>query len=73
MYALNSRGAIERYARQAGLHVESLRYVEKEPSYGMSSPPLFLVFTAYERFVNTTDALALLRSNIFGVLRKPSL
>jgi len=69
-YALNSRAAIERYARRVGLQVESLRYVEKEPSYGMSSPLLFLAFTAYERLVNASESLAFLRANIFAVLRK---
>jgi SAM-dependent methyltransferase len=71
-YALNSRAAIERYARKVGLQVETLRYVEKEPSYGMSSPLLFLAFTAYERLVNASESLAFLRANIFGALRKPS-
>jgi SAM-dependent methyltransferase len=71
-YRLNSRRAIHRFAVRVGLEVESLRYVEKEPSYGMSSPLLFLAFTAYERLVNATELLRGLRSNIFGVLRKPS-
>lgn len=45
--------------------------IEKEPSYGMSSKALFLMFLAYERLVNATDALAGLRANILGVLRRP--
>jgi len=44
--------------------------VEKEPSYGMVSPMLFLALTGYERLVNSTDSLAWLRSNIFCSLRK---
>ena len=71
LYALNTPGAIRRGAQRAGLRVESLRLVEKEPSYGMSSPVLFLALTGYERLVNSTESLALLRSNIFAVLRKP--
>jgi SAM-dependent methyltransferase len=70
-YRLNSRGAIRREARRARLEVESLRLIEKEPSYGMSSRLLFLTFMAYERVVNSTELLAALRSNILCVLRKP--
>jgi SAM-dependent methyltransferase len=70
-YAMNTRGDLERHAAAAGLAVEELRLVEKEPSYGMSSRALFLAFTAYERAVNATDHAAFLRSNIFAVLRKP--
>jgi SAM-dependent methyltransferase len=70
-YRLNTRRAVRRHARRAGLHVETLRLIEKEPSYGMSSRLLFLTFMAYERVVNATDLLADLRSNILCVLRKP--
>jgi len=69
-YAMNTRADLERFASRAGLEIESLRLVEKEPSYGMSSRALFLIFMAYERAVNATDKLADLRSNIFAVLRK---
>ena len=69
-YRLNSRAKIEAFARQVGFEVESLRLVEKEPSYGMSSRLLFLMFTAYERFVNSAEFLGPLRSSLFVVLRK---
>ena len=72
VYRMNSRRALRRLAAESALEVEQLRLVEKEPSYGMSSRVLFLAFTAYERAVNATDAAAALRSNIFGVLRKPA-
>jgi SAM-dependent methyltransferase len=71
VYRLNSLAAIRRLAAKAGLRVETLRMVEKEPSYGMSSPLLFLIFAGYERLVNATTALDFMRANIFGVLRKP--
>jgi SAM-dependent methyltransferase len=71
VYALNTRRAVRQYARMAGLEIDQLRMVEKEPSYGMFSRASFLVFTAYERLVNSTDALSSIRANIFGVLRKP--
>lgn len=69
-FAMNSRGAVVRLAREAGLSVETLRMVEKEPSYGTISPVLFLALTAYERAVNASERLAPLRANIFAVLKK---
>jgi SAM-dependent methyltransferase len=70
VYAMNTPSAVRRQARLAGLEVESLEMVEKEPSYGMLARPLFLAFMAYERLVNASDRFAPLRANIFVVLRK---
>lgn len=69
-YAMNTATAVERFASQTGFRVETLRMVEKEPSYGRFSPILFLTFAAYERAVNATETLSGLRSNLFVVLRK---
>jgi SAM-dependent methyltransferase len=71
-YAINSRNAVQTFGPEAGLTVELLRMVEKEPSYGMASRVLFLAFMAYEQVVNSTELAADLRANIFGVLRKPA-
>lgn len=71
VYAMNTRTDLARFARRAGLEIEDLRLVEKEPSYGMSSRVLFLAFMAYERAVNASDKVGFLRSNIFALLRKP--
>jgi SAM-dependent methyltransferase len=72
VYALNSRRAIRRRAREADLDLELLRLIEKDPSYGMSSRLLFLAFMTYERIVNASDLLQDLRSAILCVLRKPA-
>jgi SAM-dependent methyltransferase len=72
VYAMNLPAAVRRYARDAGLVVERLDLVEKEPSYGMYARPLFLAFMTYERLVNAFDWLAALRANMFVVLRKPA-
>jgi SAM-dependent methyltransferase len=72
VYAMNTPGAVRRHARLAGLEVERLEMVEKEPSYGMFARPLFLAFMAYERLVNSSDRFAALRANMFVVLRKKS-
>ena len=69
-YALNTQAAFRRQSAEVGLRVETLRLVEKEPSYGMSSRALFLAMMAYERLVNATELAKDLRSNIFAVLRK---
>lgn len=70
-YVANTQRDIRRLAADAGLRVERLVLIEKEPSYGMSSRLLFLTFMAYERLVNATDLTANLRVNILAVLRKP--
>jgi SAM-dependent methyltransferase len=69
-HRLNSRRAISRHAIEAGLELHTAQMVEKEPSYGMAARPLFLLLMAYERAVNSTEALGVLRANIFGVLVK---
>jgi SAM-dependent methyltransferase len=69
-YHLNSRGQVTRHAGQAGFSIREMRLVEKEPSYAMSSRTLFLAFMAYERLVNSTDLLAMLRANLFVVLQR---
>ena len=71
VYAMNTREDVTRFAAQAGLVVNQLDLVEKEPSYGMSSRLLFVTFMAYERAVNASERAAFLRSNIFAVLQKP--
>jgi SAM-dependent methyltransferase len=70
-YAANSARRLRRLAAEAGLETERLVAIEKEPSYGMSSRPLFLAFMIYERLVNATELAEGLRVNILGVLRKP--
>jgi SAM-dependent methyltransferase len=71
-YRCNSRRSLRRQALAAGLRVDRFKLIEKEPSYGMSSRALFLAFVAYERLVNSSEALSGLRSVILGVLRRPA-
>lgn len=70
-YRLSTGGQIRRAAAKAGLEVQSMDYLEKEPWYGMVFRPLFWTFVAYERIVNSTELLRGLRCTILGVLRKP--
>jgi len=69
-YRLNSPRAIRRAAARSGLGVRELRMVEKEPSYGMASRPLFVTFMLYERVVNSSAVFAPLRANVFGLLER---
>ncbi len=69
-YRMNSRSTIKRYANDVGFDVDECRLVEAEPLYGMISRTLFFPFMVYERVVNSSENLAGLRANIFGVLRK---
>jgi len=69
-YRLNSRGVICRAASQAGFREVNLRMVEAQPSYLMFHALPFLAGMVYERLVNSHEAFAGLRSNIFGQLTK---
>lgn len=69
-YRMNSRGAILQAVAAAGLEVDTLRLLEKEPWYGRSSRVLFLTFMLYERVVNRSELLAGFRANLLGVLRR---
>lgn len=71
IYAMNTGGAVRRAAAAAGLDVERLLFVEKEPTYGRFSRIMYLMMTGYERLVNSRSFLAPLRVNLFVVLRKP--
>ena len=53
VYKLNSRRAIGHNAKNSTFTVEKPRFIEKEPSYGMSSRVLFLAFVAYEFRMNS--------------------
>jgi len=72
VYAANSRGAIRRFARTAGLEVLRLETIETEPSYGRVTVALFYPMMAYERLVNSSPRLSAFRINLLGALRKPS-
>jgi SAM-dependent methyltransferase len=71
-HRLNSKRAIGECSRRAGLNLATIRFVEKEPSYGMFARPAFLAMMAYERIVNAIPTLEWLRANLFVVLQKPA-
>lgn len=69
-YRMNSASQIHRLAKGAGLEVDEIRLIEKEPSYGCAAKPLFLLLMLYERLVNSTERLGFLRANLLVTLRK---
>jgi ubiquinone/menaquinone biosynthesis C-methylase UbiE len=71
-YRANSRRAIRRLAASTGFGVESLRLVEGRPEYCRINTALYACGIAYERLVNSTDALAALRVVLIGTLRRDS-
>jgi len=69
-YRLNSGRSLAKYAKSAGFSGVALQYVECEPNYLMFHAVPFCVGVAYERLVNSCEALKHLRSNIYGRFEK---
>lgn len=69
-YRLNTRRAVRTAARQAGFSDAEIRMVEGHPSYLVFHAVPFLAGVAYERLVNSTEALSGLRANILARLVK---
>jgi Methylase involved in ubiquinone/menaquinone biosynthesis len=69
-YKLNTPGCLENIAKRNDFEIEHLELVEKEPSYLVFNTFAFFAGVLYERVVNSTEMFKLLRSNIFGVLKK---
>jgi len=69
-HRLSSFRGIKSIAIKTGYRDMEFRFFEAEPSYLKFSTVPFLAGVAYERMVNSTDALGFLRANIFGRLVK---
>lgn len=70
-YRTNTRGEIERLARNANLEVASLEYLNQYPNYFMFNGILFFLGMLYERLTSAVGYLAPLRGWILCTLRKP--
>jgi ubiquinone/menaquinone biosynthesis C-methylase UbiE len=70
-YRTNTRGAVNKWAKQAGFEIVSFRYLGQYPSYFMFNGFLFLLATAYEKLIDKVSALNFLQGWIFVTLRKP--
>jgi SAM-dependent methyltransferase len=69
-YRMNSPRRLRRLFTREGFTLRALRSIEKEPYYGLSLKPLFLLFMLYERVVNSAEEFAWARSNVLGVFQK---
>lgn len=70
-YQTNTRGAVNRLAKQAGFVVVSFNYVGQYPSYFMFNGFLFLLATAYEKAIANIPVLHRLQGWILVTLGKP--
>jgi len=68
-YRANSPRRLRELLHQCGFRV-SIQMVEAEPSYLAFAAPAFLIGVGYERLVNSTETLAIFRSNMFAVAVK---
>ena len=73
LYRANTRRRIETLCAQAGLEVGWYCTIESIPAWGWGARPLFFLFMAYERVVNSSPRFAPLRHTIVCVARKTSI
>jgi len=72
-YRANTGATIRRLARQSGMSVERLEFIEGRPEYLRIAWPAYLLGAAYERLVNFTDAFSGFRVLLLGKLRKQAI
>jgi SAM-dependent methyltransferase len=72
-YRTNTRRAIDRLARTAGLEVESFEYLSQYPNYLMFNGALFFAGMCYEKTISRFSSLRVLRGWLLVTLRKPPL
>ena len=72
-YKSNTRRAILKAARGAGLRLERFDYLGQYPCYFMFNGALFLLATGYEKLISSCRALHWLRGWILCTLSKSSL
>jgi ubiquinone/menaquinone biosynthesis C-methylase UbiE len=70
-YRTNTRGAVRRFAAQAGFEVEAFRYLGQYPSYFLFNGFLFALATGYQKVISAIPALNFLDGWILATLRKP--
>jgi 2-polyprenyl-3-methyl-5-hydroxy-6-metoxy-1,4-benzoquinol methylase len=69
-YRMNTEARCRNILRRAGFDIEEVALIEKEPSYGMRSRALFLLFLGWERAVNRSGTFARFRANLLCAARK---
>lgn len=71
LYRANSVGDIRRVSTRSGFEILSIDRIEGRPEYMRLTWITYLLGAAYERVVNLTSALAMLRILLIGTLVKP--
>ena len=71
LYRVNSERDLAAVARQAGLSIVSVDFIEGRPEYLRMTPPTYLAGALYERIVNRFAALRRFRVIMIGTLQKP--
>lgn len=66
----NTRRAIERHARDAGLRIKRFDYVGQYPSYLCFSRPLFYLGSMYQKLLERAPPLHPLQGWIFAIVEK---
>lgn len=70
-YRSNTRRSIERLAKAHGLHINRTDYLGQYPAYLAFNRPLFILGSAYEKFLGRHQALHWLRGWILALIQKP--
>lgn len=70
LYRANTAKEVRRLAHEAGFEVVTIERIEGRPEYLRIAWPLYLLGAAYERVVNSTERLAMLRILLLIELRK---
>jgi len=71
-YRTNTRRAIGKWTRQAGLDTVSFKYLGQYPSYFMFNGFLFLIATGYEKMIRKIAGLNFLQGWLLVTLQRPS-
>lgn len=70
VYESNSWGQIQRLCRETGFEIKKFEYLGQHPVYLGFSPTLYLLGTAYEKLLLSTNLLRGLRGWLFVILQK---
>lgn len=71
LYRANTAGDVRRVAARSGFDILSIDRIEGRPEYMRLTWITYLLGAAYERVVNSANALAVLRILLIGALVKP--
>jgi hypothetical protein len=71
-FRANGYASLQKYADETGFRILSFEYLGQYPAYFTFNPLLFLLGTAYDKFITRYGFLKKLRGWILVVLKKQS-